>query len=121
MREWPRRTTLAGFEKRLCLSALMCGNNLMKIFIELPDLIFQEVKMRADQQGLELHGLLVSSIIAGMNAPRATGAPPMMPVPLPYSRQPKGTIVPARSNAELHAILEEGDIPNQRQEHCSST
>ena len=101
--------------KRLCLSALMCGNNLMKIFIELPDLIFQEVKMRADQQGVELHDLLVSSIVAGMNAPRATGAPPMMPVPLPYFRQPNGTVVPARSNAELHAILEEGDIADHRQ------
>ncbi|MFM2297415.1 MAG: hypothetical protein RL117_1122, partial [Verrucomicrobiota bacterium] len=49
----------------------MCGNNLMKIFVELPDLIFQEVKMRADQQGVELHDFLVSSIIAGMNAPRS--------------------------------------------------
>ncbi|TAE90512.1 MAG: hypothetical protein EAZ81_09795 [Verrucomicrobia bacterium] len=87
----------------------------MRIFVELPDLIFQEVKMRADQQGVELHDLLVSSIIAGMNAPRATGASPMMPVPLPYFRQPNGTVVPARSNAELHAILEEGDIADHRQ------
>jgi hypothetical protein len=92
----------------------------MKIFIELPDLIFQEVKMRADQQGVALHDLLVSSIVAGMNAPRATGASPMMPVPLPYFRQPNGTVVPARSNAELHAILENDDIADHRQASATS-
>lgn len=92
----------------------------MRTTLELPDPIFKEVKTRAVQQGVKLKDLLAQYIVAGMNAPRSATPPPITPVPLPYFRQPNGTVVPARSNAELEAILENDDIAAHRQASATS-
>jgi hypothetical protein len=83
----------------------------MRTTLDLPDSLFREVKTRAVQQGVTLKDLLAQYIQAGMNAP-ASAAPVAhrTQVPLPYFRNTDGPAIPARSNAELFAILEEEDI-----------
>ena len=83
----------------------------MRTTLDLPDILFREVKTRAVQQGVTLKDLLAQYIQAGMNAP-ASVAPlaPRANIPLPYFRKTDGPAIPAHSNAELFAILEEEDI-----------
>lgn len=83
----------------------------MRTTLDLPDPLFREVKTRAVQQGVKLKDLLAQYIQAGMNAP-ASATSPVPHVPLPYFRKADGPVIPARSNAELFAILEEEDIAN---------
>lgn len=85
----------------------------MRTTLDLPDPLFREVKTRAVQQGVTLKDLLAQYIQAGMNAP-TSAVPPVSRdhVPLPYFRKTDGPVIPARSNAELFAILEEEDITN---------
>jgi hypothetical protein len=85
----------------------------LRTTLDLPDSLFREVKTRAVQQGVTLKELLAQDIRAGMNAP-ASAAPlaPRTHVPLPYFRKTEGSVVPGRSNAELHAILNEEDVAN---------
>lgn len=85
----------------------------MRTTLDLPDPLFREVKTRAVQQGVTLKDLLAQYIQVGMNAPApAIAAAPRAHIPLPYFRQANGPVIPARSNAELFAILEEEDIAN---------
>jgi len=86
----------------------------MRTTLDLPDPLFREVKTRAVQQGVTLKDLLARYIQAGMDAPAST-APPLDPraqTPLPYFRKTVGPVIPARTNAELYAILDEEDIAN---------
>ncbi len=85
----------------------------MRTTLDLPDILFREVKTRAVQKGMTLKDLLAQYIQAGMNAP-ASAEPlaPRIPVPLPYFRKTEGPVIPPRTNAELYAILDEEDIAN---------
>lgn len=87
----------------------------MRTTLDLPDPLFREVKIRAVQQGVKLKDLLAQYIQAGMDAP-ASAAPPTARahIPLPYFRKTDGPVIPARTNAELFAILEEEDIANHQ-------
>jgi len=61
----------------------------------------------------ELSDLFAQYIQAGMNAPASEASRvPRAHVPLPYFRKTEGPAIPARSNAELFAILEGEDIAN---------
>lgn len=85
----------------------------MRTTLDLPDPLFREVKTRAVQQGVTLKDLLAQYIQAGMNAPASEASRvPRAHVPLPYFRKTEGPAIPARSNAELFAILEGEDIAN---------
>jgi len=85
----------------------------MRTTLDLPDPLFREVKTRAVQQGVKLKDLLAQYIQAGINAPASeTSRVPRAHVPLPYFRKTEGPAIPARSNAELFAILEGEDIAN---------
>ncbi len=85
----------------------------MRTTLDLPDNLFREVKTRAVQQGVTLKDLLAQYIQAGMDAPvSAATSAPRTQVPLPYFRKTEGPVIPARSNAELYAILDEEDIAN---------
>lgn len=85
----------------------------MRTTLDLPDSLFREVKTRAVQQGITLKDLLAQYIQAGMDAPAsAAQRAPRSHIPLPYFRKTDGPVIPARSNAELYAILEEEDIAN---------
>lgn len=87
----------------------------MRTTLDLPDPLFREVKTRAVQQGVTLKDLLAQYIQAGMNAPASAAAPsPRIHIPLPYFRPVDGPIIPARSNADLFAMLEEEDTNNHR-------
>jgi len=85
----------------------------MRTTLDLPDPLFREVKTRAVQQGVTLKDLLAQYIQAGMNAPASEASRvPRAHVPLPYFRKTEGPAIPARSNAEIFAILEGEDIAN---------
>ena len=85
----------------------------MRTTLDLPDSLFREVKTRAVQQGVTLKDLLAQYIQAGMNAPASAAAQAPRPsIPLPYFRKTDGPVIPARTNAELYAILEKEDIAN---------
>ncbi|HEX7262246.1 MAG TPA: hypothetical protein VF258_10565 [Luteolibacter sp.] len=85
----------------------------MRTTLDLPDPLFREIKTRAVQQGVTLKDLLAQYIQAGMNAPAAAAPPiPRPHIPLPYFRKTEGPVIPARSNAELYAALDEEDIAN---------
>lgn len=80
----------------------------MRTTLELPDPLFTEIKTRAVQKGVKLKDLLAHYIQAGMSVTEgATAVATKTRVPLPYFRSPAGSTRPARSNAELFAILEE--------------
>ena len=85
----------------------------MRTTLELPDPLFREVKIRAIQQGVTLKDLLARYIQAGMAAPATAAVPlPRVHIPLPIFRPVDGSIIPARSNADLFAMLEEEDAIN---------
>ncbi len=94
----------------------------MRTTLDLPDLLFREVKTRAVQQGVTLKDLLAQYIQAGMNAPAAPSPVAVRPqIPLPIFRKADGSITPALSNAELYAILDEEDIANFHRVSAQST
>lgn len=83
----------------------------MRTTIDLPDPLFREVKTRAVQQGVKLKDLVAHYIEAGLlaqslppDAQRRTRSP------LPIFRAPNGTTIPALTNTELQAILDDEDI-----------
>lgn len=84
----------------------------MRTTLDLPDSLFREVKTRAVQQGMTLKDLLAQYIQAGMNAPVGEPTAPRASIPLPYFRKTEGPSIPARTSAELYAILDEEDIAN---------
>ena len=90
----------------------------MRTTLDLPDALFREVKTRAVQQGMKLKDLLAFYIEAGLRNPSipAVGTPPgnRSPLPIAFKRVPGTPLVPARSNAELYAILEKEDIGEYR-------
>jgi hypothetical protein len=85
---------------------------LMRTTLDLPDSLFKEVKTRAVQQGVTLKELLATYIEAGLRGPQRSGRDTVLrnPNSLPVAWEADGTVTPARSNAELYAILEEDEV-----------
>jgi hypothetical protein len=89
----------------------------MRTTLDLPDPLFKEVKTSAVQQGVTLKELLATYIETGLRGTHLTAngpAPQENPHPLPVAWESDGAVTPARSNAELYAILEGEDIENSR-------
>jgi hypothetical protein len=85
----------------------------MRTTLDLPDPLFKAVKTRAVQQGVKLKDLLAIYIEAGLRAPllpEKTYGGGGNPNPLPVAWAADGTVTPARTNAELFALLDEEDI-----------
>jgi hypothetical protein len=85
----------------------------MRTTIDLPDLLFREMKIRAAQQGVKLKELAAKYIEAGLceqPAALSTAPRPRAPLPAAIPRDPGKPLVPAISNRELHAILEQEDL-----------
>jgi len=80
----------------------------MRMTLDLPDPLFKAVKIRAVQQGVTLKELLASLIEAGLLAAQPSEADPAseIPPPPPVAWPADGSVTPARSNAELFAILD---------------
>jgi hypothetical protein len=99
-----------------CISAFLRLNFQMKTTLDLPDPLFRELKTHAVLRGLTLKALLASLIEAGLRGgtriEAATPAPARQVPPFPVfiRRNPDRPRTQPRSNAELHALLEEEDL-----------
>lgn len=85
----------------------------MRTSLDLPDALFEEAKARAVQQGVTVEEMLATCIEAGLRGPRRWAGDTVLRKnahPLPVAWEVDGTVTPARSNAELYAILEEDDV-----------
>lgn len=96
----------------------------MRTTIDLPDDLFREAKTRAIQKGTTLKNLVIQYIQSGLRgSPKGTprertrrAAPPVA-----IQRNPAGALVPARTNRELHLILQEEEIRSAFSDHPAST
>lgn len=90
----------------------------MRTTIDLPDPLFREVKTRAAREGMKLRELVIRYLETGLRG-RCSGpdeAPAASRTPLPIFRQPNGTVIPARTNAEIFEILAAEDTaPDEAQ------
>jgi hypothetical protein len=90
----------------------------MRTTIDLPDPLFREAKTRAVQSGVKFKDLVAQYIEAGLRG-RAAGLDCLNKeqVPLPVFRKESGSVIPARSNAELFEILEQEEMNSSSHEH----
>ncbi len=89
----------------------------MRTTIELPDDLFREAKTRAVQQGTTLKNLVTQLIRSGLrNQSLGTDLTPPRrnPPPIAIYRTPGQAPLPARTNRQLNAILEEEEIGANR-------
>jgi hypothetical protein len=87
----------------------------MRTTLDLPDALFKEVKTRAIQEGVTLKELLATYIQAGLFHTKISPTEAQSdtrPLPIAWEKIPGEPPTPARSNAELYAILEEEDHEN---------
>ena len=80
----------------------------MRTTIDLPDPLFREVKTRAAREGVKLRELVIRYLETGIRerVSKRDEAPTLSPTPLPVFRQPNGTVIPARTNADIFEILD---------------
>jgi hypothetical protein len=85
----------------------------MRTTIDLPDDLFREAKTRAVQQGTTLKNLMTGFIRSGLKGQLATTSsgprrrnPPLIAI----RRLENSPEIPARSNRELYALIEEEDV-----------
>jgi hypothetical protein len=91
----------------------ICGYVIMRTTIDLPEDLFREAKTRAVQQGTTLKNLMTGFIRSGLKgqlAATSSGPRRRDPPPVAIRRLDDPPEVPARSNRELHALLEEEDV-----------
>jgi hypothetical protein len=85
----------------------------MRTTIDLPEDLFREAKTRAVQQGTTLKSLITAFIRSGLKghlAATSLGPRRRNPPPTAIRRLEDSPEVPARSNRELHALLEDEDV-----------
>lgn len=79
----------------------------MRTTLDLPDPLFRELKARAALRGISMKELLAELISEGLYQSGPSVAAPRRS-PLPVARRAgEGPPIPARSNAELQAILDD--------------
>ena len=80
----------------------------MRTTIDLPDPLFREVKTRAAREGVKLRELVIRYLETGIRERGSAReeAPALSHTPLPIFRQPNGTVIPARTNADIFEILD---------------
>ena len=88
----------------------------MRTTLDLPDPLFRELKARAARQGRKLKELVTAYIEAGLYGPQKPEQIPGRPFrsPLPVARRATGHTIPARTNAQLQAILDDEDARRSR-------
>ena len=79
----------------------------MRTTLDLPDPLFRELKAQAALRGMKMKDLLTDLVERGLRAPNLGTL--RQRSPLPVARHANGTSVPARSNAELHQLLDAED------------
>lgn len=87
----------------------------MRTTLDLPDALFKEVKTRAIQEGVTLKELLATYIQAGLfntKISQTDAQSGTRPLPIAWEKIPGEALTPARSNAELYAILEKEEQEN---------
>ena len=82
----------------------------MRTTIELPDPLFRVAKTLASEKGLSLKEFFTEALDRAVNTPMAQGKRMEKP---PIAKL-KGARIPARSNAELAAILEKEELGKSR-------
>jgi len=97
----------------LDVSVCLCECEFMRTTIDLPEELFREAKMRAVEQGTTLKNLMTQCIRSGLRdqsaeAPSVTSRRPLPPVAI--RRVPGQAPVPAQSNRQLNALLEDEEI-----------
>lgn len=80
----------------------------MRTTIDLPDPLFREVKTRAAREGVKLRELVIHFLEEGIRGRGSSHAqtPTLAHTPLPIFRQPNGTVIPARTNADIFELLD---------------
>jgi len=88
----------------------------MRTTLDLPDPLFRELKARAAHQGRKLKELVTAYIEAGLSGVDVQLHPPGRPPrsPLPTARRATGRTIPAMTNAEIQAILDDEDAQQSR-------
>lgn len=88
----------------------------MRITLDLPEPLFRELKARAAHQGRKLKDLVTAYI--GDSLSDAEDAPPLTPhgrSPLPTARRTNDQTIPAMTNVEMRAILDDEDAQQSLQ------
>jgi len=124
-----RRTATAGSRQRsafkwstkkrtskhqACTKAYSCDHLRVRTTIDLPDPLFREVKTRAAREGMKLRELVIRFLEAGMRERGWSQAQAPVPThtPRPIFRPPNGTVIPARTNAEIFELLDAESLPS---------
>jgi len=97
--------------------AYLCVYDCMRTTIELPDELFREAKTRAVQQGTTLKKLMAQFVRSGLGARAAENdASPARrtPPPVAIRRIPGRRLLPALTNGELYALLEDEEVQAAR-------
>ena len=85
----------------------------MRTTIDLPDDLFREAKTRAVRQGTTLKNLVTELIRSGLQSSTNGGDVrplPRKPPPVAIQREPEQATIPARTNRQLYAMLEEEEV-----------
>ena len=83
----------------------------MRTTLDLPDPLFRELKARAALQGKKLKELITAYLEAGLYAAQSPAVPATRPLrsPLPAPRRATNQSIPAMTNAQMQAILDDED------------
>ena len=83
----------------------------MRTTLDLPDPLFRELKARAAIEGKKLKELVAIYLEASLHGTEAAVQIPTRPLrsTLPVARRATGHSIPAMSNAEIQAILDDED------------
>ena len=88
----------------------------MRTTLDLPDPLFRELKSQAARQGKKLKELVTLYVEVGLYGPevqRQTAKRPRRS-PLPVARRATGHTIPAMTNAEQQAILDDEEAQRGR-------
>lgn len=88
----------------------------MRTTLDLPDPLFRELKSQAARQGKKLKELVTLYVEVGLYGPEVQSQTPERPrrSPLPVARRATGHTIPAMTNAEQQAILDDEEAQRGR-------
>ena len=81
----------------------------MRTILDLPDPLMHELKARAAHEGLTLKDYFAEIVQAALQRPLSSGLPSARS-PLPVFERAGAKAMPAMTNAELYAILDDKDL-----------
>ena len=85
----------------------------MRTTLDIPDLLFRELKAQAALRGMKMKDLLTELVERGLRG--SIPATSRQRSPLPITRRTTGQSIPARSNAELQQLLDDEDAQHHAQ------